>query len=363
MSDKPWCGNIGEWGELYAACETLGAARLRIAEQSTPYVVTELTRPAHFGVSGFTIAGNDVHLHGSNVSYPRSLFADAARRIRGIISAKGVTKGYCADSDDVRFFKSLGFTQLSAGTQSHSDIHLKILRPDSIEVIQLDGYSIKTEAGALPTLYNMSNGRSLHYTVSGPEKQLSALQSVLLKGGRGRKKAMLEFAGQGGVITPGTEKFPRAVDSQVFSENLEVINPLGPELLAWAVRDFYFSDRRSCFDVANAVALLNPLNLSKAAYLNQYTGLWRALAMGLPSSAPFTGELDSEGGIIIVKDDFSIEAVRISRSVEDGLLRATEFDAPSFTRHIVVRGRAPYEPTSATTGNLELPWQIRWRTS
>jgi hypothetical protein len=67
----------------------------------------------------------------------------------------------------------------------NADLHLEIVSPNELERISLKGYSIKTEAGAAPTLYNMSSGRHLHFSIIA---EAAALEELNKEGEAGRRR-------------------------------------------------------------------------------------------------------------------------------------------------------------------------------
>ena len=88
MSDKPWSGNVGEWGELYAACKLLGTGELSISESDAPYRLLALHRPEISGSSRYTVEGTDVRTGSNRGLIPRSEYTDAADLIRRSITRR-----------------------------------------------------------------------------------------------------------------------------------------------------------------------------------------------------------------------------------------------------------------------------------
>ena len=77
MADKAWSGNIGEWGELYAACALLGAGTLSIAERPKPYKLLSLQRPEKHGAANYIIQGDQVFSSATGALLQRSEYMDA----------------------------------------------------------------------------------------------------------------------------------------------------------------------------------------------------------------------------------------------------------------------------------------------
>ena len=362
MSDKEWSGNVGEWGELYAACQLLATGSLSIAERLAPYQVLELKRPEQHGFTSYTLGDLGVTNSFTGSSIPRSEYSKAAIQLKQAIQTKTAGKRAFGVAKDLQvLLGKLGFTKLSAGSAASSDLHLELLSPGELERIQLKGYSIKTEAGAAPTLYNMSSGRDLHYSVAAEPAALIALNEALTRGGKGRQDAMAAFAATGPLIEPGTDAYPQIVGSEDFNSNLRSIDGDAPRLLALAVLEYYFHGARRCSDAVSAVASKNPLgDLKPHVYHLKYSQLWREFALGLPGIKEYTGYGANQGGILRVKADLSIEAVPATREGGGDLLSNTVFDAPSFKRWLTGKGLKALTMVDATHATLILPWQIRW---
>lgn len=366
MADKTWTGNVGEWGELYAACKLLGTGLLSIAEHAKPYQIIELTRPERHGQTTFVVDRTKVTDTHNGIEHLLVEYVEAARIIKNAIEKKpSSNRSIQISPESQRYIASLGFTKLSAGSAHNSDIHIDVRSQlNELERLPLKGYSIKTEAGSAPTLYNMSSGRHLHYSVSAQASALRDLASVLSAGGRGRKKAFTKFADTAPSINPGTTSNPQIVGSMQFAANLRSLDGDAPQLLALAVLEYYFFGARRCSDAVAAVAKNNPLgNLTLEAYQLKYSRIWREFALGLPGATIHRETQPNQGGILRVKTDMSIEAVPAVTDRGGNLLSATEFDAPSFNRWLRNAGLSALTITGTTTAVLTLPWQIRWAKS
>lgn len=362
MSDKKWSGNVGEWGELYAACKLLATGSLSIAERPVPYRVLELKRPEQHGLTSYSLNDQNVTNSFTGLSVPRAEYSRAATQLKQAIQTRPSGKHAFGVTKDLQvLLGALGFTKISAGSAASSDLHIELLSPGELERVQLNGYSIKTEAGSAPTLYNMSAGRDLHYSVTSSPAALVALDEALTRGGKGRLAAMATFAATSPVIEPGTDAYPQIVGSDDFNSNLRSIDGDAPLLLALAVLEYYFHGARRCSDAVSAVAQKNPLRTLKPhAYYLKYSQLWREFALGLPGIKEFTGYSANQGGILRVKSDLSIEAVPATREGGGDLLSNTVFDAPSFKRWIASKGHKVLTFVNPSHATLILPWQIRW---
>jgi hypothetical protein len=361
MADKAWSGNVGEWGELYAACALLGAGQLSIAERPKPYQLLDLQRPEKQGSANYVVDGGSVTPSSIGAKIPRSQYADAAIQIRAAIRNRTTGKrAFAIPSQLQAQLEGLGFTKISAGSTVNSDLHLEILSPNELERISLKGYSIKTEAGAAPTLYNMSTGRHLHFSITAEAAALEKLNQAFIKGGRGRKKAMSEFAKSQPLITPGTPDFPQCFTSEKMVSDFRSLDGDAPMLMAHAVIQYYFYQAGRCSTAVQAVANLDPLgNLEAVAYQRKFAQIWRELYRGI-GGKNYAGIGAAQGGILRVKSDLSLQAVPIENDSGGNLLSSTIFDAPDFGRWLTEQGLKALTLTSPSSATLVLPWQVRW---
>jgi hypothetical protein len=361
MVDKAWTGNVGEWGEIYAACALLGAGRLSIAERPNPYQLLDLKRPEKQGNTSYAVIGDDVVPSSKGTKVPRTQYADAAKQIRAAIQNRTTgNRAFTISSQLQTQLEHLGFTKISAGSTLNADLHLEILSPNELERISLKGYSIKTEAGAAPSLYNMSTGRHLHFSITADANALEKLNQAFIRGGRGRKKAMNDFAKSGPKITPGTPDFPQCFTSEKMVSDFRSLDGDAPKLIAHAVIQYYFYQAARCSNAVQAVANLDPLgNLEAAAYQRKFAQIWRELYRGI-GGKHYAGIGAAQGGILRVRSDLSLLAVPIENDGGGNLLSNTYFDAPDFGRWLTDKGLNALTLTGPSSATLILPWQVRW---
>lgn len=361
MADKAWSGNVGEWGEIYAACALLGAGQLSIAERPRPYQLLDLQRPEKQGNTSYVVDGESVTPSSIGTKIPRSQYTDAAMQICAAIQNRATgTRAFTIPIQLQDKLRQLGFTKISAGSAVNADLHLEVLSPNELERISLKGYSIKTEAGSAPTLYNMSSGRHLHYSITADATALKNLNKALSKSGRGRQQAFVDFSQSQPVIVPGTPDFPQCFSAEKVISDLRSLDGDAPMLIAYAVLEYYFYQSRKCSDAIRAVAAKDPLGgLKLASYQRKYAQIWREFSRGIGGRS-YEGSAVNQGGILRVKADMSIEAVPVASEDGSALLSSTVFDAPDFGRWLADMGLKALTVNGATKATLILPWQVRW---
>ena len=361
MSDKPWSGNVGEWGELYAACKLLGTGELSISESDAPYRLLALHRPEISGSSRYTVEGTDVRTGSNRGLIPRSEYTDAADLIRRLITRRTAGARTFSLAPEIQAqIERLGFSKISAGSAVNSDVNLEVLAPNKIDRIQLKGFSIKTEAGSAPTFYNMSGGRHLNYTIQADPAALKEFEKKLNAGGRGRKEAMTEFSRSNPVIQPGTIAYPHIFHSDKVAADFRGLDGDAPYLIALSVIEHYFHRNTSGSAATLAVGSKDPLGgLAPEFYRRKYAQIWREFSRGI-GGRKYVWSSANLGGIIRVKADFSIEVVPTRDDHGGDLVSRTKFDEPAFGRWLDEKGLKAVTITGAASATLTLPWQVRW---
>ena len=206
----------------------------------------------------------------------------------------------------------------------------------------------------------MSTGRHLHFSITADATALEKLNQAFIRGGRGRKKAMNDFAASGPLITPGTPDFPQCFTSEKMVSDFRSLDGDAPKLIAYAVIQYYFYEAARCSTAVQAVANLDPLGkLEAAAYRRKFAQIWRELYRGI-GGKHYAGIGAAQGGILRVRSDLSLLAVPIENDGGGNLLSSTYFDAPDFGRWLTKRGLKALTLNSPTSATLVLPWQVRW---
>ena len=155
-------------------------------------------------------------------------------------------------------------------------------------------------------------------------------------------------------------------ESEVFKNNLDLIDSALPIILASAVYTYYsVSKKRSCEDILLEVSDTNPLNSSNKDlpkyYRTKFTKLLEASALGMYPAKPYDDSTDAKG-YIIVKDDGDIVCYHFydRDMVRKHLFENTCFDTPSATKENRKEFCNLYKTENGEL-ELQLNFQIRWK--
>ncbi len=309
--------NKGEWSEPYVAIRILGDKKLYTADDSgnrNPnqwMEVIELIRHetnariVRYKCSdsdvNITIEVNGVHV----ISVPSTEFFAIADKLKDeIISSSG--SSFSLSETITTFFRKIELLTVKAASINKSDIFLS-LRDSRASLVRNEiGFSIKSEFGQNPTLFNTAQASALIYKVSGMSDELmEEINSIVDDEGKvstlrrcdemRRRGCVFEFIG-----------FPIATRAKVraFKENLELINPRLMTCLDYLLRTHFFEHERELrlnvltekMAVANPCGMENPEN----KYEYMIKAFLYAAYCGMTASTLWNGESHVNGGFIKV---------------------------------------------------------------
>ncbi len=309
--------NKGEWSEPYVAIRILGDKKLYAADDSgnrNPnqwMEVIELIRhETNARIVRYKCSDSDVNIkievNGAHIiSVPSTEFFEIADKLKDeIISSSG--SSFSLSETITTFFKKIELLTVKAASINKSDVFLS-LRDSRASLVRNEiGFSIKSEFGQNPTLFNTAQASALIYKVSGMSDELmEEINSIVDDEGKvstlrrcdamRRSGCAFEFMG-----------FPIAARAKVraFKENLELINPRLTTCLDYLLRTHFFEHERELqlnvltekMTVANPCEMENPEN----KYEYMIKAFLYAAYCGMTASTLWNGESHVNGGFIKV---------------------------------------------------------------
>jgi len=325
-------GNRGEWSELYCLLRILSQGKLQVADFNL--------NPIHervFEVQAVTVKQQ----HGSQTIWidRESIAAEDAESVSNIEITKAankiletITSAETGKSitmpEVVALLEKLGINKVAAGSQSKSDLTLRVLDP-FLRTSQLLSFSIKSQLGSPATLFNASKSTNFDYLIEADERQL-----VLLRLHAGNPATMLSSAhGEGVLVRPLGPVDPR------FRMNLLLIDSRMPELLGSLVMLHFESGLSKVSELTDELTLADPLELgkelSKTFYRHKIKTFLTDCALGMTPTSKWDGTHSSNGGYIVVSDTGRLLCLHsFDRDMfNEYLLRSTKLERGSRTRH------------------------------
>lgn len=307
--------NRGEWGEPYAALQILGEGKLYVADEDGNknekewMDILELIRHeskdriVRYSVEkpNVEVFVNSEHL----ATVAATGFAYFGKMLAEQI-ANGKGASFDVSNEIMDFLKEIELLHIKAKSIDKSDLFLSLKDPRASIVRENVGFSIKSEFGKNPTLFNTAKASAVVYKVNNmTEGLMETINSMvddknhvavsercnkLLSSG-----CKLEFAG-----------FPIADRAKcvAFQENLEMINPC----LVWIIEKmlwnhfFEHEKKTDLKDVMCSIVESNPCNLSRPEVKYEYMmkGFLYAAYCGMTASTLWDGKSQVNGGFIKV---------------------------------------------------------------
>jgi len=229
------------------------------------------------------------------------------------------------------FVNSFNCKSIKASSKDKSDIHI-VIHDEKIGTTPKLGFSIKSQIGKSATLFNASQGSNFIYKVIGnlTNTDIETINNINTNSKIQDRvniifqKAKLEF-----VKTEGS----------IFQNNLVLIDSCLPEMLAELVVLFNAIAESNLAYLVHILEENNPLHYNIADghkfYEYKIKRLLTDIALGMQSTKVWTGQLDSTGGYLIVKEDGDIVCYHIynRNEFENYLLANTRLINPSSTRN------------------------------
>ena len=215
------------------------------------------------------------------------------------------------------FLQRLQIQSSKTYSRDKSDIYMRVRDPRFNVIRDNVGFSIKSKIGKDPTLFNTALASGVIFHLEGCTEEKMANINAILENGkravRGRCQRILELD-----IIPtyvGYEKAKRT-NRETFKENLEIINPRLPEVIAKILENYNFGPSQEREEGRNIPSLIgqivndNPLNIQngEAAYPSMFKQFLYAAYCGMTASTPWDGRGTVNGGFITVSEEGDVTA-------------------------------------------------------
>ncbi|PIZ30754.1 MAG: HpaII family restriction endonuclease [Alphaproteobacteria bacterium CG_4_10_14_0_8_um_filter_53_9] len=331
--------NKGEWSEFYAFLKLLGEGKLFAADEDLNvteeyYNLTNILRQlessktfAVFHILSDVGVVSVVIPNKSDVDVEQERFLEYANLLlKKILSAKG--SFLVPELNDFR--KELGYPKVKEMSDKKKDITLTALdvATGRQEVL---GFSIKSKLGGDPTLFNPSKSTNFIYeleTISPlTDDAINSLNQMKIK------KSMSKLLGGGAKL-----KFSN-LSSDVFSDNLKMVDFYMDKILGEVVKLYYSSSPKDLSSLIKLVTDANPLNLSPTLAARFYTHKLKEFlvncALGMTAAKIWQGFFDANGGYIVVKEDGNILCYHAYNwdKLKSYLLKYSYLETPSTGKH------------------------------
>lgn len=317
--------NRGEWSEPYVALKLLGDQKIYMADEygninlSEWMTVLRLVRQetkerqvsytCRTDIGDVMIEVNQVPVANVNVNE----FLDKAETLKEDILS-GVGASFNVSKDVMDFLPEIEMTSLKAKSIEKSDVFLDTHDPRSGIDRENIGFSIKSEMGKDPTLFNTSRASGIIYKVVGMSEGLMHQVNSLVddKGHAAVSDRCRLMIQRGCTLVYQGYEFAKRAKCQAFAENLDLINPRLPEVIEWILWNHFVekNNDRNIIDIINLLISKNPCHLTNPEfkYVFMIKQFLYAVYCGMAASTLWNGSSKVKGGYITVKKNGDVIA-------------------------------------------------------
>lgn len=369
--------NKGEWGEPYVAIRILGDGKLYMADkngkknkeewmqvlelirhETKTRIVTYRCREDELSV--------DIDVNGKAVI---SVLADEFLRVADRMTAEikaGKGKTFNLSETIMEFLKKIEIGSIKAMSIDKSDIFLTLKDPRASIVRQHIGFSIKSEFGQNPTLFNTAKASAAVYKLTGmTDSLMNEINGIFDSKGNSAVSKRCDVLRENG-CTLEFVGFPVATraKARAFEENLDLIDPRLVHVIDYMLRQ-YFIEHKNETDlnlVVDRVISANPCGVERpeVKYPYMLKSFLYAAYCGMTASTLWNGVSQVNGGFIKVSKEGQVMAYY---ALESDSFKSYLFDNCYLEFPSTDEGHGNYGKVYKEDGEyyFRLNFQIRYR--
>lgn len=332
-------GNKGEWSEIYALFKIISDKALFSGDSELQKVknlvfpIIKILRDQSNGRFEFGYYDDMVFITGNGEEFriPIKKFKDQSFILLEAIKRNSSSSFEITETEF--FLKQFNCLSLKAKSSLKSDIRVIIHDSRTGTTPEL-GFSIKSQLGGASTLLNAGKTTNFIFEIVDLQASEEKIQQINnISSSSKIKDRIVKIQEEGGrfIFTSN--------ESQVFGNNLTLIDSALPAILSEILYLYFRSGHSKLIDLVNEISLINPLNYdfrtNHPFYSYKVKRFLTDIALGMMPSKVWTGELDATGGYLVVKDDGEVLCYHIynRNEFEDYLLNNTKLETASSTRH------------------------------
>ena len=331
-------GNKGEWSEAYVLLRLLAQGKMYAADDNLEQIndmyfpILKILRE-EIENRKYEYAVNaqdrkiDIYYNGQLVqSHSQEQFCTEADYLYDKI-VEGGNRAFAIEKTE-EFLKDIGCERLAAPSSDKTDISMQIYDINT-GYSPVCGFSIKSEIGNAPTLINATGATNFIYEVEGlSDEQIDSINAIDT---RTKIKDRMERI----FNEASSVKFVK-VSSDVFSNNLMLIDSRLHEIVAASLVCHYKDGYTTCRDVVNALEQANSLNFPVSGfYTYKFKELLCCAALGMTPATAWDGHDEANGGYIVVTSKGNVLAYHIYNRdfFKEYLMNNTKYERASTSRH------------------------------
>lgn len=318
--------NKGEWGEPYAALRILGDGKLYIADKDGQKNPNEwmsvldlirheaVDRVVTYHVKELGDVSIEISVNNNFKTSINSLrFMMMADRLSSeIVSGRG--RSFEVSDEIMEFLNEIEMLHIKAKSIDKSDLFLSICDPRASIIREHIGFSIKSEFGQNPTLFNTAKASAVVYKVEGMNDELmNSINSLVDDKGHAAVSERCSMLIENGCQLDFVG-FPYAqrAGCEAFKENLDLIDPRLADVVERMLWNHFFEHfpKNDLSDVTKYLVETNPCNLTRPEIKYSYMikSFLYAAYCGMTASTLWNGDSQVNGGFIKVSAEGEVLA-------------------------------------------------------
>lgn len=240
-----------------------------------------------------------------------------------------------------KIMQTLELKKIKSPANRKADIEIKVHDPFT-NFDRICCYSIKSDLGNPPTLFNASRATNFRFKVFGVDdalaEKINSIDTRTKIQDRMRAIERLEFD---------------SVVNKTFADNLLFVDTQAGKILGELIKIYYLENISDCAALVTLLEERDPLKFGVPnLYRHKVKKFLCAVALGLKPAKKWNGIDEASGGYIIIKDSGEIAAYQLYNrdAFETYLLNNTRLETPSTRKHNFAKisrgggGREIYRP-------------------
>lgn len=341
MVDFSVRANRGEWSELYALFRLLGDGKLVAGDENHTkidnlvYPIVEIVRMDSGRLFNYKNTGDVVLITENKKELARVKVSEFTRFADFLLSKIQEAKDATFEIKDIEQFRKNIYTfKIKAESQEKADIYIVIHDPITNLSPKL-GFSIKSELGAVPTLFNSGKISNFIFKLTNPlDEELINLVNET----KGFKEKIQLIKGKCDLKFEGIQS---GKDGNLLYNNLVLMDSCMPVLLANLLVLQYTNEKgtKSVAELVKIITEENPLGFDMSSnhpfYESKVKHLLVDSALGMTAGKRWDGVYQANGGYLVVRKSGEIVCYHIynKKEFEDYLFYNTKFETPSTSKY------------------------------
>lgn len=335
--------NKGEWSELYVLFKLLGEGKVYAGDSDLKrldayYPILRILRDELEHHMEYEYATEDKNIIVVTENGEKAArisvkdFLDNSRTLFKKIKEGSSGKGSFDIPSLNDFLGKIHCKKIKAKSSDKADIHI-VIHDYHTGMNSNLGFSIKSDVGSAPTLLNASKATLFTYEVAGDGMNDETMNMVNSISGKRKIQDRVNAIHKNGfsLVFKST--------SDIFYNNLFMIDCSLPKIVAWMMADCYLHRNMDIWEATERIKEANPMSFDLSFGHDHYgyklKSMMIAIALGMLPGTKWSGKYEATGGYLVVKEDGEVLCFHIydRNMLEDYLFKNTKFETPTSDRY------------------------------